>query len=65
MLLALHEIIHRSGHTDVEFHRVAYWFVFQKDANLQGDVLAYRTQGFVAPYVAKYVQHLEGMKHGL
>lgn len=65
MLLALSEIIRRSGHSDLEFFQVAYCYRFQKQVDVWGDVLAFRTQGIVPSYVREYVSMLEGNKHGL
>jgi len=65
MLLALREIIHRSGTDEKGFFDSAYWWKFQKTINVWGDVLQFKQHGKIPDYVVQYVQHLEGMKHGL
>lgn len=65
MLLALSEIIRRSGHSDLEFFQVAYYWRFQKHVDVWGDVLAFRTQGVIPSYVKERVAMLEGNKNGL
>ena len=65
MLLALSEIIRRSGHSDLEFHRIAYWYCFQRDNDLRPDVEDFQKKGKIAPYVIRYINHLEGKSCGL
>ena len=61
MLLALSEIIRRSGTDDLGFFETSYWWKYRKQVNVWGDVLAFRTQGTIPPYVQEYVRHLEGL----
>ena len=59
MLLALTEIIRKSGHSSLEFFQVAFFWKFQKQVDVYKDDFDFRTQGRVPKYVAEYVAHLE------
>jgi len=65
MLLALKEIIHRSGTDEHGFFGSAYWWCYRKQVNVWGDVLKFKQEGFIPDYVQNYVRHLEGLKDGL
>jgi hypothetical protein len=59
MLLYLANKIHELGGDDRSFFVSAYIWRFNKVVDISGDVLAYRVQGFVPPYVSEYIKHIQ------
>jgi len=62
-------LIARTPGGDLMFFGESYIWCFQKQVNVYGDVLAWRTQKQVPLYVTRYVEYLNGLDsegaHGL
>jgi len=62
MLLSIHALIARNKITDTQFFRSAYMWFFQKDADVSGDVLAFRVQGAIPLYVRNYMGYIHSLE---
>ena len=60
MLLLLHEAIKKAGGDDTQFFTSAYIWRFDKRVDVSGDILAFRVQQFIPPYVCAYLRHIYG-----
>lgn len=64
MLLALKEMIRRHGNDELQFFQEAYFYKFQKHADMWNSVAQYRLHGVIPKFVEEYVKHLEGKDNG-
>lgn len=60
MLLGLCNVMQRLGVNDSRFFRIAHVWAFGRDVDVHCDVLAFRVQQTIPPYVRKYLIHLQG-----
>lgn len=54
--LIVHELCQRYG-GDRIFFEVAYYWKFQKQVDLHGDLLAWRVQQIIPKYVQEFISH--------
>jgi hypothetical protein len=62
MLLSIHALIEKNKISDTQLFRTAYVWSFGKDANVSGDVLAFRVQGAIPLYVRLYMGYIHSLE---
>ena len=58
MIILIQEAIKQRGGDDLMFFQSAYLWRFGKLVDISGDVLAWRTQHQIQPYIREYIVFL-------
>ena len=58
MLLLLVATLKKIKRTDFEYFQEAYYWKYQKQANVYGDIIAWRVQKFIPEYVSEYTEYI-------
>lgn len=56
MLLILLEAIKRSGGDDLQYFQAAYLWRYQKQIDVWGDIISFRTQQVIPRYVEEFTR---------